>query len=218
MNTMAMIPMLTQRMVRLASSPGESAPPPGVRFDWMMKAARSLTSCAVRLSLPPFLGIGTCLGSPGCGVRPLVMMSIRNAGSSGLETPGSFSIGFRAAPIPPSSAAPWQVAQFCAYSCSPLVGSPGRAVEPVAADPLPDGDGDVSAIVAVAVRSRKVGIPSASTTLRDTRIEPNDIRLPSPAGDGAGGGIPPRSLSFKDYGFLLAGLPVRLLLRFQTLA
>ena len=36
MKTMAMIPMLTQSMVRFASSPGESAPPPGLRFCWMM--------------------------------------------------------------------------------------------------------------------------------------------------------------------------------------
>src|SRR5256885_200799 len=171
MNTMAMIPMVTQRMVRLASSPGESAPPPGVRFDWMMYAARSLTSCAVRLSLPPFFGIGTCLGSPGWGWRPLVMMSIKNAAPSGSETPGSFSMGLSAGPMPPSRAAPWQVAQFCAYRVAPLLGSPGSAVEPVAADPLDDGEGELSAIVVIAVRTTKTGSPSATKSPRVTLIE-----------------------------------------------
>ena len=36
MKPIAMIAMLTQRMVRLASSPGDSAPPPGVRFCSIM--------------------------------------------------------------------------------------------------------------------------------------------------------------------------------------
>ena len=43
MNTIAMMPMLTQRMVRLASSSGESgALPDPSWFCWMMYAARSL--------------------------------------------------------------------------------------------------------------------------------------------------------------------------------
>ena len=53
----------------------------------------------------------------------------------------------------------------------PLAGSPGRAVEPVAAEPLPEGEGELAAIVDIAVRTMKAGIPNASTIPRDTRIE-----------------------------------------------
>src|SRR5437868_4189168 len=99
------------------------------------------------------------------------MMSIKKAALSGAETPGSFSMGFKAGPMLPSRAAPWQVAQFALYSVPPLVGSPGRAVEPVAADPLDDGEGEVSAMVVMAVRAMNPGIASASTTPRVMRIE-----------------------------------------------
>src|SRR5256885_13915345 len=117
----------------------------------MMKAARSLTSGSVSLSLPPFFGIAVVRGSPDWGCRPFAMMSIRNAGLSGLSTPGSFSIGLRAGPIPPSRLAPWQLLQLCPYRVSPFVGSPGSAVRPVAADPLAPGDGELSARVDLAV-------------------------------------------------------------------
>ena len=111
MNTMPMMPRLTHRIVRFASSPGESGGSPCL-FDWMMNAARSLTSWSLRLGLPPFAGIGCVFGSPGCGSRPLVMMAIRNPGSRGFATPGSLSMGFRVAPIPPSRPAPWHDVQF----------------------------------------------------------------------------------------------------------
>src|SRR5260370_35396519 len=101
----------------------------------MMYAARPLTSWSVRAALPPLAGIAIDFGSPGCGVRPLVMTSIRKLGSSGLGTPVSLSSGLSTAPIPPSRLVPWHVAQFWAERVAPLAGAPGRA-------PLPRGGGE----------------------------------------------------------------------------
>src|SRR5258708_33411013 len=107
MKLIAPTPMMTQRSVRLASSPGGSGGSPE-RFAWMMYDARSLMSWSVRAA-PPLAGILVDLGSPCCGSRPLVMMLMRNSGSSGLVTPFSVrSMGFKAGPTPPVSAAPWQ--------------------------------------------------------------------------------------------------------------
>src|SRR6266566_2785685 len=109
------------------------------------------------------------------------MMPIRKPGSSGLETPGSFSIGLSAGPIPPSRLAPWHVAQFWANSAAPLLGSPGRAGAPLAADePLGAGEGELSARVERAVSTRKAGIGSSSTSPLVTRIEANHIEPSSP--------------------------------------
>src|SRR2546423_11160899 len=106
--------------------------------------------------------MGVCLGSPACGCRPVVMIWIRKLASSVLGTPGNFSIGLRTAPIPPSRAEPWHVAQFWAYSVAPFCGSPGSVVAPLAVEPPAEGDGDVSARVERAVRTQKAGIPAAS--------------------------------------------------------
>ena len=114
-------------------------------------------------------GIGVCLGSPACGCRPLVMISIRKLGSRVFGTPGNFSMGLSTAPIPPSKLEPWQVAQFCAYRVAPLSGSPGSAVAPLAVEPA-EGDGEVSARVEMPVRMKKAGIPSARRRPLLTRI------------------------------------------------
>src|SRR5881628_2458053 len=53
MKIIAMMPMLTHRIVRFASSPGDNGGSP-LRFWSMMYAARFLTSWSVRLRLPPF--------------------------------------------------------------------------------------------------------------------------------------------------------------------
>src|ERR1700682_1379049 len=126
----------------------------------MMYAARSLMSWSVRAVFPPLGGLAICFGSPGCGVRPLVMMVIRKVGSSTLETPGSLSIGFKTAPMPPSRLAPWQVAQFWPYRVAPLAGSPGSAA---AAVPDGDGDGELSASVVIAVKATRTGTASATS-------------------------------------------------------
>src|SRR5207344_1898638 len=110
-------------------------------------------------ALPPLAGIGICLGSPGCGVRPFVMTSIRKLGSIELGTPGSLSIGLSTAPIPPSRLAPWHVAQFWTYSVAPLTGSPGSAT----AVPDGDGEGELSASVVIAVRATSAGTASATS-------------------------------------------------------
>src|SRR6266576_411966 len=109
----------------------------------MMKAATSLMSC------PDSLSFQAGISAPVGGLRPFVMVSIRNAGLSfsASETPGSVTIGLSAGPIPPSRLEPWQVVQFCPYTLWPLLGSPGSAVVPVAADPPALGEGELSARV-----------------------------------------------------------------------
>ena len=97
----------------------------------------------------------------------------------------------------------------------PLVGSPGSAVVPVAADPLAPGEGELSARVDMAVRTTKAGMPTARRSARATRIEPNHIQARSRQ---ARRGIPAPPAGTKSYGFLLAVLGFRLLLRHPTLA
>src|SRR5207302_1628239 len=140
------------------------------------------------------------------------MISIRKLGSNGLDTPGSFSIGFSDGPIPPSRLAPWQVAQFWEKSAWPLVGSPGSVVVPLAVDA---GDGDVSARVDSAVRIRKAGIPTTTRSPLVTRIEAKSYL---PYFTRVRAGIPRKLVGCNGYGFLLVGLPFRLLLRLETLA
>src|SRR5207249_5215628 len=96
-----------------------------------------------------------------------------------------------------------------------LLGSPGRAVEPVAADPLGAGDGQLSAIVVIAVRTTKTGIPIASSSPRVTLIEAKSYLAQFTR---VAGGIPRGGGGFRCYGMLLAGLPFRLLLRLSTLS
>src|SRR6266508_623269 len=135
----------------------------------MMNAARSFTSWSVSLSFPPLGGMAV----PDAGLRPFVMVSIRNAGLKASVTPGSCTIGFSAGPTPPSRPLPWHWAQpDVAYNVSPLLGSPGSVWAPVAAEPPPAvGDGELSAIVDIAVRTKKAGTPTASSRPRVTRIE-----------------------------------------------
>src|ERR1700687_554154 len=110
-------------------------------------------SWSVRLELPPLGGIAICFGSPAWGWRPFVMMSMRNAGSRALATPGSLSIGFSVAPIPPSRLAPWHVAQFWPYRLAPRAGAPGSAAAPEGL-----GVGELSARVEIAVKAISAGI------------------------------------------------------------
>src|SRR5260370_5621582 len=83
----------------------------------------------------------------------MVMTAVRKLGSSGLPTPGSLSIGFRTAPMPPSRLTPWQLVQFCKYSVAPREGSPGSAVLP----------GEAAASVLIAVSARMAGTAMATT-------------------------------------------------------
>src|SRR5438874_5692207 len=123
------------------------------------------------------------------------MMPIRKPGSSGVETPGSFSIGLSAGPMPPSRLAPWHVAQFWAYSVAPLLGSPGRAGAPLAADePLGAGEGEVSASVDMAVSTKKAGIASTRRRPLVTRIEAHHIEPSTPGPDGN----PPKAPRFYE--------------------
>src|SRR5260370_37521893 len=93
----------------------------------MMYAARPLTSWSVRAALPPLAGIAIDFGSPGCGVRPLGMTSIRKLGSSGLGTPVSLSSGLSTAAIPPSRLVPWHAAEFWAERVAALAEWHGSA-------------------------------------------------------------------------------------------
>src|SRR5437867_1749082 len=97
----------------------------------------------------------------------------------------------------------------------PLVGSPGSAVVPVAADPLAPGEGELSARVDMAVRTTKAGMPTARRSARATRIEPNHIQARSRQVC-RGIAVPPEGS--KSYGLLLAVLGFRLLLRHPALA
>src|ERR1700674_5413632 len=96
-------------------------------------------------------------GSPGLWMRPLVMMSIRKAGSRLIGPPIDLSIGLRAGPIPPSRLPPWQDVQLAAYRVAPLLGSPGKAT-------VADGDGELSARVVIAVSASSPGTATASST------------------------------------------------------
>jgi hypothetical protein len=58
-----------------------------------------------------------------------------------------------------------------AYNVSPLLGSPGSVWAPVAAEPPAVGEGELSASVDIAVRTKKAGTPTASSRPRVTRIE-----------------------------------------------
>ena len=103
------MPIVTQAMVLLASSPGEyGRAPAGIIFCSMMKAARSLMSCAVSWGALPLTGI---VPKPPTPVLPLVMVSIRYCGSSGSLVSPRFLIGASGGPIPPVRLAPWQVLQ-----------------------------------------------------------------------------------------------------------
>src|SRR5487761_770777 len=91
------------------------------------------------------------------------MMPIRNVGSRGFATPGSFSIGFRAGPMPPVKLAPWQLVQLAAKSAAPAAGSPGSVG-------LPEGDGELAAIVLIAVSANSAGTAATTSVRRVIRL------------------------------------------------
>jgi hypothetical protein len=62
------------------------------------------------------------------------------------------------------------------YTVSPFVGSPGSAPAPLAAEPLLDGDGELSARVERAVRTMNAGIATATTIVFASRIQANHIQ------------------------------------------
>src|SRR5487761_135968 len=122
----------------------------------MMKAARSLMSWSLKLA-PPLTGILADPGSPGWWTRPLVIVLMMNAGSRGFATPGSLKIGFKAGPMPPVRLAPRQAEQLAANTAAPLVGFPGSGTA------LPEGEGELAAIVLMAVSATMAGTASATS-------------------------------------------------------